>query len=110
MTDSPFAESINPLESTYKQNPYWEVHDTQKPVVLSTVFRDDSTQATGDDADSNANEPVASPGPRIHVGVLRSSGAILYRVATLGHAYINRDMVTVPSVNSSYVDVCDQAS
>ena len=37
-------------------------------------------------ADSSAKHPVASPGPRIHIGVQRFSGTRRYRVFTFGHA------------------------
>ena len=52
-------------------------------------------------ADSKAKAPVASPGPRIHIGLPLFSGTIRYFVTTLGQAYINLVMLTVPSVKSS---------
>ena len=59
---------------------------------------------------SSAKHPVASPGPRIHVGVLTLNGYTLYRVFTLGEAYNSFATFTEPSVNSSYIEVIESAS
>ena len=54
---------------------------------------------------SNAKQPVASPGPRIQIGVLKSSGSMLYLVSTFSQAYKNFEASTMPSLKSSYLDV-----
>src|SRR5580700_7039843 len=58
-------------------------------------------------ADSSANDPVASPGPRIGAGTPTFNGTTLYRVFTFGLAYRKRDTPTALSVNSSYTAVCE---
>ena len=61
-------------------------------------------------ADSKAKQPVASPGPRIQMGVLKSSGSKLYLVSTFSQAYKNLEASTIPSLKSSYLEVLLMAS